>query len=169
LFAFTDIIILVVLFVWLILSIGAQFKGGKLRASDFLSLLPSFRFFAPRPVTRDIVIYAHALDENGRQTVWKELFYETKKWYCFLWNPKHKLRKAVVDLYSELDDFREADKIWHVTFPYLIILHASNALFEDDPHYTKVQFMITCFAGYEEEVHDIIFLSNIHEIGRINS
>jgi len=164
----TDLIIPAFFLVWFVASVFAQFKNSKVRGYDYLGILPSFRFFAPRPVTRDIRVFAKGITENKNESAWKELFYADKKWYCFAWNAQHKLRKAVIDIYSDFDAFRESPTIWHVTFPYLIILNAANAIFENSMEFTRVQFMITCFAGHEESTHDIIFLSNEHEIGRVS-
>lgn len=156
--------VIFLLTVFIIATIFAQFKDSKVRKYDILGLLPSFRFFAPRPVTRDLKIYAQAIDINGNETKWKELFGGEKQWYCFLWNPQHRLRKAVIDIYSDIDEFREAKDIWHLSFPYLILLYSSTFLFNSDSNNTHVQFMITCYAGNEEQVHDIIFKSNVHAI-----
>lgn len=157
-------IIVIFLSIFVIATIFAQSKKSKVREFDFLGILPSFRFFAPRPVTRDLKIYAQAFDKNDKKSNWKELFVGEKKWYCFIWNPQHRLRKAVIDIYSDIDEFREAKEIWHLSDPYLILLYASTFLFNSNKNYTKVQFMITCYAGNEENIHDIIFQSNVHSI-----
>lgn len=162
--AIYNTILIVFLSLFIVSTILAQSKKSKVRNYDFLGLLPSFRFFAPRPVTRDIKIYAQAFDDNGNESNWKELFVGEKKWYCFLWNPQHRLKKAVIDIYSDIDEFREAKDIWHLSYPYLILLYASTFLFNSNSQYKNVQFMITCYAGNEEDIHDIIFKSNVHSL-----
>lgn len=161
-----DYLIITFLLIFLIASFFAQFKDAKIRNYDYLGLLPSFRFFAPRPVTRDIRVFATGFDTNGNSSNWQELFAGERSWHSFFWNPQHRLRKTVIDLYADIDEYREAENIWHLSFPYLVILNAATFLFASDPKFQNVQFMITCYAGSEEETHDVIFKSNVHSIRR---
>ena len=159
---------MIILVIGIISTILVQFKKSKVRDYDFLGLLPSFRFFAPRPVTRDLKIYAQAFDTNGNESSWKELFISEKKWYCFIWNPQHRLRKTVIDIYSDLDEFREAKDIWHLSYPYLILLYASTFLFNANNQYKSVQLILNHKyqkrpISFELQIYRIIkdFLSNV--------
>jgi hypothetical protein len=159
-----NILITLFLLLWLISAIFSQGKQKKILRFDFLGLIPNCRFFAPRPISRDLNVYARGLSTIGETTPWKPIFFTKKPWYCFIWNPHQRLRKILLDLLQQLQRFRDEKDTWHISFPYLTLLYTSTHLFNKNPNMYSVQFMIACHAGYEEDTNDILFLSNIHRI-----
>jgi hypothetical protein len=153
----------VILAIWLIASIVAQFWTG-IRRFDFIGIIPSYRFFAPRPVSRDIQIYFRGFGKENPGP-WMPVWNAEKPWYCFIWNPAHRIQKTLYDIYEDLEPYRESPQIWHTSLPYLVLLNVATARLASNRECDSVQFMIACYAGHEDPTHDVLFLSNRHDIG----
>ena len=149
---------------WFVAAVFAQRINSTVLKYDYLGLLPDFRFFAPRPASRDICLYVRGLPNSGEWSPWHAVYSQPKRWWCFLWNPQHRPRKAVFDLFQELEHFREAPEVWHVSAPYLAFLNVATAEMAKIGEVSRVQFMIACYAGFEEATHDILFLSHAHRV-----
>ncbi len=150
--------------IWLAVTIIAQIWGNFLKF-DYLELIPICRFFAPSPVSTDICVYAQGLDLKGSElTEWRQLYRSDKNWLSFAWNPSHRIWKAYYDLVNEIELVRKADKVWHLTCPYLILLNASGALFKNHPDVKMVKFIVTSHPGFEDCTRDIIFKSHEHRL-----
>lgn len=161
--SFFDIVIIMTFSILFVLSVLAQ-HSEKVRKYNYLGLLPDFRFFAPKPVSRDLCVFVRGISISGEETKWMPIVHAKKNWWCFIWNPDHRLRKTVSDLFRYLNDFRDSKDIWHLSFPYLTLLNISTNLLSKDLNIVKAQFMIACFAGHEEAIHDVLFLSNVHRL-----
>lgn len=161
-------VIIFFLLVWFILSVLFQIESirhSKFFNIDLLGIIPSFRFFAPHPVSQDLIVYARGKLSDEHYSNWFPLHKSKKGKFSFIWNPVHRERKAIYDLYEELEPFRETPKIWHVSSPYIILLNrAQDVLRSKNEEYKMVQFCIACYAGYEDQTHEILFLSNEHEL-----
>jgi hypothetical protein len=150
--------------IWFLFSILAQSDKPIVLKYDHLGLLPTCRFFAPRPVSKDFSVYAKATGSMNYSTAWKPLFYSKKNWWCFIWNPQHRLRKTIGDLLRQLETTKEMDEFKHLSLPYLTLLNSATSIFAKDKHAESVQFMLTSFAGYEDSTNELVFLSNVHRI-----
>ncbi|ARV16644.1 hypothetical protein [Polaribacter sp. SA4-12] len=159
----TEITIIALFSFWLISTALYQFNTSFLDKVDIFGLLPSFRFFAPRPVSRDLRVYCKGYTLNREATNWIPVLKSTKNYWCFIWNPDHRLRKSIFDLYEELDPFRKTPDIWHLTLPYLIFLNAAESTLKSKPGIDQIQFTVACFAGFEDSTHDLLFISNLHK------
>ena len=163
-----EYLVLTLLGIWFICSVLYQIepvRQSRVFDFDILGIIPSFRFFAPHPVSHDLKVYARGLNNANQQSNWYPIHKTERGKFSFLWNPIHRERKAIYDIYEELEPFRQAPKIWHLSAPYIILLNRSQHVVKHKQQdFTKVQFCITCYAGYEDQTQNILFLSNEHEL-----
>jgi len=157
-----DFPILAFIAVWFIFSILAQLNTPGIHRFDYFKVLPTYKFFSPRPVSKDFCIYIRGVTDDCKDN-WTPLFYNKKQWWCFIWNPQLRLSKALNDLFDQLESFRNSADLLHISIPYLILLNSANAqIVLANNQCTHVQFMIGCYEGYNDTRITIIFLSNIH-------
>lgn len=159
-----DGLLFLFLLFWFICSCFAQQQIlPRYFAHDLLGLLPNCRFFAPKPVSFDLAVYLRTRDEAGALSPWLPLIAQGKTCICVIWNPGHRLRKTVYDLTDMLQMQRETRDTWHLSYPYLLLLNACTTAARALPEPpTRVQFVITAYAGYESSIQNIIFLSHLH-------
>lgn len=158
-----DILIIVLLAVWLIASILAQVRNSaRLRSywHDFGGLLPSYKFFAPKPITADYQILYRFIGEGDVAGEWIPLFEAGKPVYRCLWNPKQRLTKATSDLVAVLYRYTDNSSNVQTSRAYLLIVNhiASIARSAGMP----VQFIITQSNGFEDRTDNIILGSYVH-------
>jgi hypothetical protein len=158
-----DCAVLLILAVWLTCSVLGQRKNsGRLLRYDFLGLIPNCHFFAPKPVSCDISVHVRSLNSEGLLSPWSPLIAGSKGRFCFIWNPMHKLRKALYDLTEMLQRQEHVPAAQHLSFPYLMLLRAVSAKGIERRDVSAIQFVITASAGHEDNVEDVIFLSHQH-------
>ena len=69
------------------------------RRLDIFGLIPMWWFFAPTPLTSDLVIVTRDRDNSGAVSAWTELRVGgDRNWLSFVWNPGRRDRKAAFDL-----------------------------------------------------------------------
>lgn len=160
-----ETLVLTTLSIWLCSSFLAQLKNPKILNYDFLNILPTYRFFSPRPVAKDFCIYLRGF-ENQVSDKWIPLFYNKKKWWCFIWNPQMRIAKAINDFFDQIFSFKNSERNIHISIPYLIILNTATArlISTTETPYTHIQFMIGSHAGFENSNIKILFISNIHKL-----
>jgi|SRR2546428_975483 len=161
---FIDISIAIFFIVWFFASIFSQFDKPIILNYDPLYILPVCRFFSPKPISKDIMIYVQGTDDNGKNTHWKQLYFPKRAWWNFIWNPQHRVSKTIIALYQQMKPFEDDKHLIHLSTPYLTILNTSTSIYSNDKKVTNIQFMITKYSGYEDEVRDIVFLSNVHKV-----
>lgn len=160
-----DYAIALILALWLIACIYTQIvPETRLRYVPF-DLIPVCRFFAPRPVSKDLVVYVRTANEDGSFSPWRPLAPGEKRWFCFAWNPRNRIRKAVSDLARLLSRFRYDEDARHVSYPYLCFLNAATGMARRTTGASKVQFVLAAHAGYENPKHTIVFTSHVHDLG----
>ena len=163
-----------VLGTWLAATIVTQDptrKLDKLRRWDPTgSLIPDWRFFAPRPSMHDYHLLLRDELPNGDHTPWKEICEaETRKWQHFFWYPGRRARKAIADAVPRLIDMRPEltghNEGVQVRIPYLTLLNYVTHRVPHHPEAKQVQFLIAASAGYDEsEEPTMLFLSNSHPL-----
>lgn len=80
-----------------------------LRIFNFFNILPVWTFFAPKPGVNDIRLLFRDKDTQGNLSEWQEvLVFENRKWYHFLWNPKKRYNKLVLDSVAQLKGIMRA-------------------------------------------------------------
>ena len=149
--------------VWAILSCVVQRTGvPHIVVFDDLGLLPNNRFFAPRPVSMDLALLVRFRDGASDATPWRSMVRGRKHpLLCFVWNPQHRVRKALYDSTELLQDGRLSADIVHVSYPYLLLLNVATAQARHEGH-EYVQFAITAYPGFESGIHNLVFLSSFH-------
>ena len=93
-------LVLIPLFsVWFLLSVLAQTKSkciDSFKSKDLFKLIPNWRFFAPIPVRTDYHLEYRLLRCNNNITPWKKVLQRTpRNFWCFIWYPEKRFRKAL--------------------------------------------------------------------------
>ena len=153
---------------WGVASALAQLPVARiqrLRRWDLPGLLPQWSFFAPQPGMHDFhLLYRDRLDERTF-TDWTELSLDRPRaWWCALWNPERRHRKAIYDLTSALvREVAQADGAgYQLSVPYLAILHHISSLERPTAH-VGTQFMIMMSdGGNSDRAPEPVFVSTIH-------
>lgn len=155
--------VVTILTIWLCLSVAAQRRNFRYRQFDALDLLPNGRFFAPRPISFDYFIYVRFKRGDGATLDWQPLHNLAKPWWCFIWNPQHRLRKASSDIVKLFRRTKRAGGEVQLSHPYLLILNAATSSGSSND-VTDVQFLLTRAASFESPQREAIFLSEFHPI-----
>jgi hypothetical protein len=139
----------------------------RLRRWDLPGLLPQWSFFAPRPGMHDYhLLYRDQLDERTF-TDWTELSLDRPlAWWCALWNPERRQRKAIYDLVTSLvRDVAQAEGVgYQLSVPYLAILNHISSLERLSAH-VGTQFMIMMSDGADsDQVPEPVFVSTVHRV-----
>lgn len=97
------------------------------RALFRLGFVPQWSFFAPAPGIQNLYILYRDLDVNGDLTLWRVIHRmdENRRPWSFVWNPRRRLRKALLDLILALELGREEMRpdVLKLSTPYLLILN----------------------------------------------
>jgi hypothetical protein len=140
------------------------------RLGQLSALLPRWTFFAPRPGTVDYhLCYRHRL-ATGEVTRWEELLGPEDPWFAFVWNPRKRMRKALVDMVTQLSSLIricEGDtKPLLLSVPYLLLLQLVSACPKPDVA-TEVQFCLLVAANgaaWPRQIEPFL-VSNMHRLG----
>jgi hypothetical protein len=159
---------------WLVattLSQDPTRKFDKIRKWDPTgSLIPDWRFFAPRPGMHDYHLLIRDELPEGEVTAWKEYCQvEERRWQHFFWYPGRRAEKVVTDAVSGLiqmqPDLKDRKEDVQVSVPYLTLLNYATHQVPHHPEAKRVQFLIATSAGYDEsEEPMMLFLSNPHPL-----
>jgi hypothetical protein len=141
----------------------------KIRAFDFLQLIPQWTFFAPSPGISDY----HLLYRDycqGTASIFREVPLLFKRnAFTVIWNPNKRLTKALFDLTSNLKsvELKSATNfdLVYISVPYLMLLdlvmHQPDILSSPDSR----EFIIVNSYGYNNHKPDeIIFISQRHKL-----
>ena len=162
-----DIVIVAVLAGWFIASVLAQPRNSfllKPRWSAFRGVLPNYSFFAPKPVAFDYQIFYRVVRANGVAGEWIPIDLPAKLFYCFLWNPQQRLKKAVHDLVKVLFRYRQGDLIKkiHTSHAYVLLLNHVKSITR--PEDASVQFVVTQTKGFEDKEEHVLLVSHLHPL-----
>jgi hypothetical protein len=168
------ILTIVVLAAWFVLSALSQIPkiAPALRRFDPASLIPNWSFFAPKPVSFDYhLLYRDELWDLTL-TDWTEIpLVEERPWWCFVWNPKRRAKKALFDACSmllriaknQLPSGTTLPPSFHRSVPYLILLNYISSL----PHPTArgSQFLVLRTYGPDARpAPTVAFMSQFHSV-----
>lgn len=102
------------------------------RALFRLGFVPQWSFFAPAPGTQNLYLLYRDVGANGEVTTWRVVHRmdEARPPWSFVWNPRRRLRKALLDLILALELGREEMRpdVLKLSTPYLLILHHLSCL-----------------------------------------
>lgn len=91
------------LFTLLLVVAGSQlFRGERLRAWDVLQLVPRWEFFAPEPDVPDFRLLVRRHSSAGSSYIFELNFWERRA-YHFIWNPRRRLQKSLLDVANLLN------------------------------------------------------------------
>jgi len=96
------VITVAVLVAWLLASTVCQIPKLRmahwLRRHDRFDLLPSWAFFAPIPVTRDLDLWYRACRALGEEPTWHRFGRSNQQRFFLLWNPCLRSEQTVLEL-----------------------------------------------------------------------
>ncbi|MDN3505130.1 MAG: hypothetical protein P0S95_06110 [Rhabdochlamydiaceae bacterium] len=166
-----DKIILILLISIVSLSVLREIPRFETIGNKFpflMQLIPIWSFFAPVPNIFDYNLFYREINEHGSVQNWKKAYLldETRPFYTFLWNPKKRFLKGVldaaIDLMQYCNNIGDKDVIATST-PYLQLLNFVNALVVKSEAY-QIQYMIMSNSRlYKPE---LVFLSSTHLVSR---
>jgi len=158
---FYDRLVIGILAVWGVVSSQAQQRPNSLlgtRWGNFWCLLPSYRYFAPVPVTCDYHL-AWRSSQRGTVTEWLILREKSRPPWAFLFHPpmrlSHELMAITHDLLARAS-FEEAVN----SCGYLVLLRHISALVLRDAE--AVQFCVLRNSAYDEGLWEFLFCSEWH-------
>jgi hypothetical protein len=101
-----DIVILVLLVTWFLVSIGGQIHSkriSRIRRHDLFNLIPLWTFFAPNPGTSDYHVLYREKARDGSISAWSEIPLTHKRsWIAALWNPMKRETKVLADIVNSV-------------------------------------------------------------------
>jgi hypothetical protein len=135
------------------------------------TLLPDWRFFAPRPGQHDTVLLRRELDADGVETPWKLVIDAVPRaWHHGVWFPRRRLDKGVNDLCNQI--------AWHTDImgddgtsgpAYALMRGLVEQSVLRDCHGRQppdgFQFLIGRYAGHDGDVEpEYIYLSRFEKL-----
>ena len=164
-----DMALAAVFSIWLVLTIGKQFRHPFFRRIgrlDTFNLLPIWTFFAPNPGKTDLhILFRDALGD-GSLTGWQEILHGHKRRIRLLWNPakrEDKILRDCVQVLRRSERELSARPALFFTVPYLMIL--GHVLRASIPDYAAArQFLLVeegCYPGGDTIP---VFMSSFHSV-----
>ena len=115
------------------------------RALFRFGIVPQWSFFAPTPGTQNLYLLYRDLDSLGEATTWRVVHRmdENRPPWSFVWNPRRRLRKALLDLILALELGREEMRpdTLKLSTPYLLIINHLSYL-PHPPGATATEFLV---------------------------
>jgi hypothetical protein len=157
---------------WTILTILNQLNislKSRLLGWDKIGVIPGYSFFAPRPGRFDYHVLVR-FEKDHSFSRWFEIGPRNqRRLISFFFNPEKRLRKAVIDLTTQLvqedADLGTHNKTIPMSYPYLaFLLVARDAVRRLAPPAASVryQFLLMVSQGRQGSGIQPIFLSNVH-------
>ncbi|MCC7377384.1 MAG: hypothetical protein IT581_22175 [Verrucomicrobiales bacterium] len=154
--------------VWALSTVLVHFDrfSPLIRAVDFFTVVPEWRFFAPNPGRGDFfLLYRDQLDDAS-VTDWREVrIIRPRAVWSAVWNPRRREAKALFDAAIDLARTArdEPDSVMG-SIPYLTLLSYVSA----QPHWTqavRTQFLLM-LQDNDEPNRDIrpVHLSDLHAL-----
>lgn len=164
-------LILVAFYVLLIVgTVARQFpriSAHTVLRWDAVGLLPGFSFFAPNPGGRDYSLVYRWFDSDVPSQWHDPYALGRRSWWTALWNPRKRVRKAVIDLSGSLaqDLSASSDRsAAMVSVPYLLLLEHVTGMARDRGG-SAVQFAVLVSAGRDGDRQiEVLFSSAVHRV-----
>jgi hypothetical protein len=171
-----DVLVGVILATWLAFTIAWNSPRLDVRifshlpVGRWMQLLPSWSFFAPRPVKRDYVLLYRDRYDSGTLSAWREVLSEGSEWTLTrtIWNPGSRPRKALSDAVRYLlklasEEHAPPEGIV-VSVPYLLLLNKVSRL-GAGVGVTARQFAIMSYSITAPRP-EVVFVSHMHDLGQ---
>ena len=154
--------------IWILLSILVYVPkiGTWIRGSDFFSLIPEWKFFAPAPGRWDYyLLYRDQLADES-VTDWTETEVAgTRQWWNFIWNPSRRGRKALFDATSEMGRRLVAgEEGLEASVAYLTVLNYVSSLPRSSASRFTQFLLLRMHAPFSGQAPDLIFSSTLHSL-----
>lgn len=164
-------IILTLLFSsWMAVSILYQFKFRALqpiKKFDTFGLIPTWTFFAPRPISKDYQLVLGISDQHRECVDWVDLnLVVERRFFHWFWNPNQRINKVIGDIIRSLRKISSDNSIDSVigSFQYVLLLNYL-AHREMGISYNKIQFVILVSHGFIDKTGPQVLLkSNEHKV-----
>jgi hypothetical protein len=161
--------IIIMLGIWLLLSIMAQFRDVKIikwiNDRDPFALLPAWTFFAPNPGVTDYQLFYRDKLYDGQFTTWKKVRHRDRSIFHSIVNPDKRAQKAIADCcISILQMVKENrnNRLIQKSFPYLMIMSCIMYMPKDSESEYR-QFSIVRTFGFISSKKPINeFTSSLH-------
>lgn len=172
-------IIFVLLSLWIVASILNQLSFFKdlLLKFNLLHFLPTWTYFAPKPINNDYRLLYRLKTQKGI-TNWREFeAFKEKKISAFFFNPRKRFQKIVITIYSRL--LAETKLINHKStlhvsdlvncLPYKIALSIVTKNVIATEAVEAIQFMIISknWLAQESKI-DVKFVSQLHQQRKVD-
>ena len=164
-------LVILILSVWFGLAVLCQVAHPlvrRIRGRDVLTLVPSWRFFAPSPSIVDLHLLVRDRLADGSFTAFEPvaLPYQNGRWW-WAWNPERRQRKIVFDAVRVVEGLAAAlpSRAAIVTsVPYLMLLNFLIGL-DHHPEATATQFIVVRTAESNRRDPRLVLRSGIHDLG----
>lgn len=143
-----------------------KIEEGLSRMTLFFQYIPKWSFFAPIPNSFDYHI--HYRTSRGFSTgPWQKAdhFIHSRTRLAWLWNPKKKISKALIDVVTELINLHgkcNRDEVL-ISLPYLHILHFLDGLPSLERE-EEIQFMVLANSAIWDD--KVLFVSERHKLSK---
>jgi hypothetical protein len=135
------------------------------RALFRLGFVPQWSFFAPAPGIQNLYLLYRDLNSNGDVTAWRVVHQmdEARPPWSFAWNPRRRVRKALLDLILALELGREEMRpdVLKLSTPYLLIIHHFSR-FQRPPGAFATEFLV--MASNPNQPPRVAFQSERHRL-----
>lgn len=166
--SFIDWVFLVLFCFWAMCTLLVHFHKIRpyIRNRDYLSLVPEWKFFAPRPGEHDFHLLYRDMDEEGKASSWHEVkIGNDRRWWNGMWNPSKRGNKALFDVVVDLSThISKREENLAMSIPYILLLmHISAEKRLLKPNLTQFMILRRKISSRSEE-SEILYLSSFHEI-----
>jgi hypothetical protein len=166
---------------WFVFSVIAQFEctlTRRIRAFDYLGLVPGWTFFAPVPGMSDYhLIYRQATPDSAPGE-WVEVpIIQSRRWFHFAWNPERRKSKVLTDAVMTFalqmsdakpreNEVAHAVRLLPLTVPYLMLLSIIMARDRKEPASAGAhrQFAVVKRSGGPDARMTVVFGSRYHRV-----
>jgi len=157
---------------WTVLTLINQFDYDWVKnivRYDIFRLIPRWTFFAPNPGTNDFHFLYRGMDDHKRTSEFNELIDESSRsLLSFLWNPKKRVKKVLVDLAISTSQIVAKKMINEsnikISFNYIAYLNFCQKS-KLDTSMKFVQFVVLISKGFlSQEDPKMLLCSEFHKI-----
>jgi hypothetical protein len=155
--------------IWLLLTGVYQYRptARVIAPYDFLRILPTWTFFAPRPVNYDYHLLVRDEFTSGSLGDWQELdAAQARSWTTSFWHPGKRRRKIISDAAQMVKRLSRANSpaAIQTSLPYIVILHYCISMCPSREGATARQFMVLETLKRSDRGLRIAFISELHPL-----
>lgn len=144
----------------------AEFFRDRIRSIDLLTIVPEWRFFGTNPGRVDFhLLYRDRLATDD-VTDWIEIpLILPRPWYAFLFNPRRRSAKALMDVVIQLSrQLTSGEGTIVVSVPYLAILQHVSAQPMTELSTHRQFLVLHTSADTDEATPELVLWSEMHAL-----